>query len=61
MLNPIEIFFKIMLYFIAFWALRDNNIKISNNFEDWIVIVGGFIGGTLVGLDGFQLGDWMFE
>lgn len=58
-MNPIEIILKIMLYTIAFWALTDNNIKPTNS--DWWVILGGFVGGTLIGLDEFQLGDWMFK
>lgn len=58
-MNLIEFIFKVMLYTLAFWALGDNNIKPTNS--DWWVILGGFIGGTLIGLDEFQLGDWMFE
>ena len=54
-MNPIEIILKIILYFIAGWALADNNIKPTNS--DWWVILGGFVGGTLIGLDEFQLGD----
>lgn len=30
-MNPIEFILKIMLYFIAFWALADNNIKPTNS------------------------------
>ena len=58
-MNPIEFILKIMLYFIAGWALADNNIKPTNS--DWWVILGGFVGGTLIGLDECQLGDWMFQ
>ena len=58
-MNLIEFIFKIILYTVAFCALTDNNIKPTN--LDWWVILGGFVGGTLIGLDEFQLGDWMFK